>query len=85
MSGRFPGAVAVDDQQPAMERGGSGDHLAGVPELLSDPSIVLHVYGKRHAVARRKMGHFTMLVDGPVDDAAIALAKAAHSKLHWTT
>jgi phosphoribosylaminoimidazole carboxylase (NCAIR synthetase) len=51
---------------------------------LSDPSIVLHVYGKRHAVARRKMGHFTMLVDGPVDDAAIARAKAAHSKLHWS-
>ena len=37
----------------------------------------------RHAVARRKMGHFTMLVDGPVDDAAIARAKAAHAKLRW--
>ena len=58
--------------------------FAGIAELLSDPSIVLHVYGKRHAVARRKMGHFTMLVDGPVDDAAIARAKAAHAKLHWT-
>jgi 5-(carboxyamino)imidazole ribonucleotide synthase len=63
---------------------GRGNHLAGVADLLSDPSIVLHVYGKRHAVARRKMGHFTMLVDGPVDDAAIARAKAAHSKLHWS-
>ncbi len=63
---------------------GRGNHLSGVAELLSDPSIVLHVYGKRHAVARRKMGHFTMLVDGPVDDAAIARAKAAHAKLHWT-
>ena len=63
---------------------GRGNHLAGVAELLSDPSIVLHVYGKRHAVARRKMGHFTMLVDGPVDEAAIARAKAAHAKLHWT-
>jgi 5-(carboxyamino)imidazole ribonucleotide synthase len=62
---------------------GTGDRLAGVPELLRDPSIVLHVYGKRHAVARRKMGHFTMLVDGPVDDAAIARAKAAHATLHW--
>jgi hypothetical protein len=29
------------------------------------------------------MGHFTMLVDGPVDDAAIARAKAAHATLHW--
>ena len=63
---------------------GAGDHLAGVGDLLSDPSIVLHVYGKRHAVARRKMGHFTMLVDGPVDDAAIAHAKAAHAKLRWS-
>ena len=63
--------------------GGTGDHLAGIAQLLSDPSIVLHVYGKRHAVARRKMGHFTMLVDGPVDDAAIARAHAAHAKLHW--
>ncbi len=62
---------------------GNGDHLAGVAELLRDPSIVLHMYGKRHAVARRKMGHFTMLVDGPVDDIAIARAKAAHAKLHW--
>jgi 5-(carboxyamino)imidazole ribonucleotide synthase len=64
---------------------GNGDYLAGIPELLRDPSIVLHLYGKRHAVARRKMGHFTMLVDGPVDDAAIARAKAAHAKLHWTS
>ncbi len=64
---------------------GTGDHLSGVAELLSDPSIVLHVYGKRHAVARRKMGHFTMLVDGPVGDEAIARAKAARAQLHWTT
>ncbi len=63
---------------------GAGDHLTGVPELLGDPSVVLHVYGKRHAIARRKMGHFTMLVDGPVDDAAIARAKAARAKLTWT-
>jgi len=30
------------------------------------------------------MGHFTMLVDGAVDDAAIARAEAAHAKLSWT-
>jgi 5-(carboxyamino)imidazole ribonucleotide synthase len=63
---------------------GTGDHLTGVPDLLSDPSIVLHIYGKRHAVARRKMGHFTMLVDGPVDEAAIAKATAALAKLSWS-
>lgn len=63
---------------------GKGDHLTGVPELLADPSIVLHVYGKRHAVARRKMGHFTMLVDGPVDEVAVGRAKAAHAQLGWS-
>lgn len=62
---------------------GTGDRLTGESELLSDPTIVLHMYGKHHAVARRKMGHFTMLVDGPVDERAIARAKAAHAKLGW--
>jgi 5-(carboxyamino)imidazole ribonucleotide synthase len=64
---------------------GNGDRLTGVRDLLSDPTIVLHMYGKRHAVAGRKMGHFTMLVDGPIDDAAIAKARAAHAKLSWTS
>jgi 5-(carboxyamino)imidazole ribonucleotide synthase len=63
---------------------GKGNHLAGVERLLSDPSIVLHMYGKRHAVARRKMGHFTMLVDGPITDAAIERARAARALLYWT-
>jgi 5-(carboxyamino)imidazole ribonucleotide synthase len=63
---------------------GTGDRLSGIAELLRDPSIVLHVYGKRHAVARRKMGHFTMLVEGPVDEAALTRARAAHALLHWT-
>jgi len=63
---------------------GTGDHLSGVVELLSDPSIVLHMYGKHHAVNRRKMGHFTMLVDGPVDAAVLDRAKRAHDLLRWT-
>lgn len=63
---------------------GCGDHLDGVADLLRDPSIVLHVYGKRHAVARRKMGHFTMLVDGPIGNGEIARARAAHALLHWS-
>jgi 5-(carboxyamino)imidazole ribonucleotide synthase len=62
---------------------GKGDRLMGVDELLSDPSIVLHMYGKHHAVARRKMCHFTMLADVPVDEPAIAKAKAAREKLFW--
>jgi 5-(carboxyamino)imidazole ribonucleotide synthase len=64
---------------------GTGDTLDGVAELLRDPAIVLHVYGKKHAVARRKMGHFTMLVDGPVTDDKIAHAQAALRKLHWVS
>ncbi len=63
---------------------GTGNTLEGVDELLKDPSIVLHVYGKRHAPNRRKMGHFTMLIDGPVTDREIARARAARALLRWT-
>jgi len=63
---------------------GNGDRLDGISDLLSDPSIVLHLYGKRHAIARRKMGHFTMLVEGAIDDVAIDRARAALKKLRWT-
>ena len=62
---------------------GTGNQLQGVDELLKDPSIVLHVYGKRHAPKRRKMGHFTMLIDGPVTESDIARARAARSLLRW--
>jgi 5-(carboxyamino)imidazole ribonucleotide synthase len=62
---------------------GTGNQLQGASELLKDPSIVLHVYGKKHAVNRRKMGHFTMLVDGPVTDREIARAKEARTLLRW--
>jgi 5-(carboxyamino)imidazole ribonucleotide synthase len=62
---------------------GTGNHLAGVEQLLTDPDIVLHMYGKRHAVERRKMGHFTMLVEGPITQAEIDRARAARAQLHW--
>ncbi len=62
---------------------GTGNYLHGTEDLLRDPSIVLHMYGKRHAVNRRKMGHFTMLVDGPVTQDVIERARRAHSLLHW--
>jgi 5-(carboxyamino)imidazole ribonucleotide synthase len=64
---------------------GTGDRLDGVAELLSDPAIVLHMYGKKHAVDRRKMGHFTLVLDGKIDGAAIERAHAAHAKLRWVT
>jgi 5-(carboxyamino)imidazole ribonucleotide synthase len=63
---------------------GTGNHLAGLEQLLADPSIVLHLYGKKHAVNRRKMGHFTMLLDEPISHAAIERAKAARALLQWT-
>lgn len=63
---------------------GTGNHLAGIDHLLRDPSIVLHMYGKKHAVDRRKMGHFTMLVEGPITDAVLDRARAARAQLAWS-
>ncbi len=60
---------------------GTGDFLAGVPELLRDPDIKLHVYGKRHAALRRKMAHFTVLA--PAVDEALRKAERARTLLHW--
>jgi 5-(carboxyamino)imidazole ribonucleotide synthase len=61
---------------------GSGDHLDGVGDLLRDPDVKLHVYGKRHAALRRKMAHFTVLA--PTIDEALAKAGAGREKLSWT-
>jgi len=61
--------------------GGSGDQLAGTEELLRDPDVSLHMYGKAHAALRRKMGHFTALGDSPDD--ALAKAERGNAHLHW--
>ncbi len=63
---------------------GDGNHLVGIEELLRDPWIVLHMYGKKHALNRRKMGHFTMLFEGAATQAVIERAKAAHALLRWS-
>ncbi len=60
---------------------GTGDYLDGVADLLRDPDLKLHVYGKRHAALRRKMAHFTVLA--PSVDEALAKAEAGRRKLHW--
>jgi 5-(carboxyamino)imidazole ribonucleotide synthase len=60
---------------------GEGDRLDGVREILRDPHLKLHVYGKAHAALRRKMAHFTVL-GSSVDD-AIARAERARDALHW--
>jgi 5-(carboxyamino)imidazole ribonucleotide synthase len=60
---------------------GTGDHLTGVAELLRDPDLKLHVYGKRHAALRRKMAHFTVLA--PTVDEALAKAEVGRGALSW--
>jgi 5-(carboxyamino)imidazole ribonucleotide synthase len=44
-----------------------GDEVEGVPALLGQPDVVVHLYGKEDARPGRKMGHFTRL--GPVASA----------------
>jgi 5-(carboxyamino)imidazole ribonucleotide synthase len=60
---------------------GQGDRLAGVREILRDPDLKLHIYGKAHAALRRKMAHFTVLGES-IDD-AIARADHARALLRW--
>ena len=38
-----------------------GDDVVRVPELLSQPDVMVHLYGKSEARSGRKMGHFTRL------------------------
>jgi 5-(carboxyamino)imidazole ribonucleotide synthase len=61
--------------------GGNGDQLGGVSDLLRDPDVSLHMYGKAHAALRRKMAHFTVL--GSDADDALRKAEAGCAKLHW--
>ena len=61
---------------------GSGDHLTGIPDLLRDPDTKLHLYGKRHAALRRKMGHFTVL--GTTIEEALVKAERGRKLLAWS-
>lgn len=60
---------------------GKGDRLHGVEKLLHEDKIVLHMYGKKHAVDRRKMGHFTVLCDDVEE--GIHKAKEGLAKISW--
>jgi 5-(carboxyamino)imidazole ribonucleotide synthase len=60
---------------------GEGDRLAGIYDVLRDPDLKLHLYGKAHAALRRKMAHFTVL--GASIDDAIERAERARALLHW--
>jgi 5-(carboxyamino)imidazole ribonucleotide synthase len=61
---------------------GTGDYLVGIPALLRDPDLKLHIYGKAHAALRRKMGHFTVLAS--VVEEALRRAEAARSLISWS-
>jgi 5-(carboxyamino)imidazole ribonucleotide synthase len=55
---------------------------AGEPRwehVLREPRAKLHLYGKREARPGRKMGHYTLLADGP--DAALATALDIRARL----
>ena len=41
-----------------------GDEVGRAPQLLAEPDLALHLYGKAEARPGRKMGHFTRLVRG---------------------
>jgi 5-(carboxyamino)imidazole ribonucleotide synthase len=61
---------------------GEGDTLSGLENLLANPDVSLHLYGKRQSAKGRKMGHFTVLAGTP--DEAEKRAHALRSLLHWT-
>jgi 5-(carboxyamino)imidazole ribonucleotide synthase len=61
---------------------GTGNYLEHIPELLRDPCLKLHLYGKKHAPERRKMGHLT--IHAPTLDEALARAARARELLTWT-
>ncbi len=61
---------------------GSGDYLDGVEDVLREPDLKLHLYGKVHAELRRKMGHFTVLASDVA--AGLAVAERARAHLRWS-
>jgi 5-(carboxyamino)imidazole ribonucleotide synthase len=52
---------------------------SGYSDLLAEPGVHVHLYGKRDVRARRKMGHVTVLDDTP--HAARARAESAADRL----
>jgi 5-(carboxyamino)imidazole ribonucleotide synthase len=60
---------------------GTGDRLQGVENLLAEPDVALHLYGKSHAPKGRKRGHFT--VPGGSASSAEARARELRGFLSW--
>ncbi|MCY7417957.1 MAG: 5-(carboxyamino)imidazole ribonucleotide synthase [Chloroflexi bacterium] len=55
--------------------------LDGAAQALAEPTVHLHVYGKREVHERRKMGHLTAL--GGTTDEALERARTAVAHLGW--
>jgi 5-(carboxyamino)imidazole ribonucleotide synthase len=60
---------------------GSGHRLLGVERILEDPRVRLHLYGKREARPKRKMGHVTVLADDVAQ--ALEAARRVRQQLRW--
>jgi 5-(carboxyamino)imidazole ribonucleotide synthase len=61
---------------------GAGNHLAGLEEALRNKDVCFHLYGKKEAAAKRKMGHLTVLSQHGVQE-ALPAALEARAKLKW--
>jgi 5-(carboxyamino)imidazole ribonucleotide synthase len=58
-----------------------GDRFFGTTEILANSNVCLHLYGKKKAKPKRKMGHFTVLADDI--DTALKIAEETRKKLCW--
>ncbi len=58
-----------------------GDRFFGTTEILANPNVCLHLYGKKKAKPKRKMGHFTVLSDDI--KTALDIAEETRKKLSW--
>ncbi|MCX7752114.1 MAG: 5-(carboxyamino)imidazole ribonucleotide synthase [Blastocatellia bacterium] len=60
---------------------GRGHRLIGVERILEDPRVRLHLYGKKEARPKRKMGHVTVLAEEVTQ--ALELAHRVRQQLRW--
>jgi 5-(carboxyamino)imidazole ribonucleotide synthase len=56
-------------------------HLSGLAEALKFDNARFHLYGKKRAKAKRKMGHLTVLADDV--ESALKIAIEARNSLSW--
>ncbi|MBI1882163.1 MAG: 5-(carboxyamino)imidazole ribonucleotide synthase, partial [Chloroflexi bacterium] len=59
-----------------------GNRLIGLENVWQNKHICFHLYGKKEAALKRKMGHLTALSSHSVAE-ALRLALEARAKLTW--